>query len=475
MEFWGLYAASRLLFLLLPSNTYDCWEFLSWGAALVHQENPFDVFTAEAQGLLTLKYPPLFYLQATGMYGLFGPSFFAVKLGSLIYEGALLAVVHAFVKEVQKKREASTPRSTRGYLYVFAFNPVTIFMWLNTPYKVMAVFFQTGALLFYLRERWAACGAFTALGFLTEFYPVVVLLPIGCFLLRERQWKALATLAGTFLASTAIVALPFLLANPDNFLFTYLVHLSRYPQTQSLWRYIREISDSWTILSLGETISLSILGAVTLVFVGGFAVGTLVYYQRRKTLPRLHVLWVCLCFFLCLPVLFLTAYFRYYYWFLPLGVALLDPEMNPKWTRGAAYGTCAYLVPFVVYATIRFPGLAFADLTAISPSIDLPWWQAYTGIVGLLTIPLVGAWLVAGRGMHLEGVKLRHVSYIQALSIILGCFVAQFYVSVYISSAGFLLYFTIPVAIALGLEGMLISRIIEQQLVPRLLPVGGQF
>lgn len=452
-----VYLVSRIALLFLPSFIPDLREFALWGEALLAGQNPYEVSTLDPQGTLVLKYPPLFYLQASGILAVFGFTQIGVRAGCLFYDIGIVGVIYLFCCDWANSREtanllappsppsADASQAVRPVvpLVCYAFCPLTLVIIQAHPFLLMAPFFLLLGMWLYWRDRHELAAVALCAGFLTELFPVFALVPILLRLLLDKRWKKVASTLASFAATFVACCLPFILYDPATFLHNFLVHLSRYPQALSLWELLQNFLP-WDLVNLLDVATVSPVGVVFILAFGGYVAGFLYHARKTKTGgrdPRHAVLAFAVVFYLVFPFLFLSLFYRYLFWTFPLLVVFLDPGSpnlpdspdsldSPPSSRSLrsmrlAEITTLLLVVAAVVALVAWPTLGFTDLRGAEG--NLYYAVLYYNFTICLFIPLLGLWILGSGLFRVRELAPGPFTVLRGFLVVLGLFLFQAY------------------------------------------------
>jgi hypothetical protein len=118
--------------------------------------------------------------------------------------------------------------------------------------------------------RSAAAGIGFGLAILTRSLAALPLIPLGLLLLARGRWRALAWLAGSAALVVALGLLPFVLADPQDTIYSLLTHRARLPVGGgSLWQLVVGTPYQWLpqradvlfVLGLAALLSLTVIAA----------------------------------------------------------------------------------------------------------------------------------------------------------------------------------------------------------------------
>ncbi len=316
--FITLYAVSRFFCLLIPGQYFDLYEDATWGNGLFTPESIYNAINAISQGNAVLKYPPLYYSHLSLMTLLFGFNSWGIRLAFTCWEIGILIILFRLAKVFYANRKSPENNLTHKsvtVLYLYAFSPITILNLVYVQPWFLGVFYLLlGVYAFYLNKPKVA-GLVFCLGFLTQLYPAFCLFPILAYYVGRKHWKELWQFFGVFIVSFIILCFPFFLYDIDLFLFNFLTHFSRLPQTVTLWNYFIEFG--LAPFPLFGNFEISLLGILSLSFTFIFFICSVQIYAHRRESKDL-VLWMIVLYYIFLPLIFLTLDFRYIYWAFPI-------------------------------------------------------------------------------------------------------------------------------------------------------------
>jgi peptidoglycan/LPS O-acetylase OafA/YrhL len=118
--------------------------------------------------------------------------------------------------------------------------------------------------------RSAAAGIGFGLAILTRSLAALPLIPLGLLLLARGRWRALAWLAGSAALVVALGLLPFVLADPQDTIYSLLTHRARLPVGGgSLWQLVVGTPYQWLpqradvlfVFGLAALLSLTVIAA----------------------------------------------------------------------------------------------------------------------------------------------------------------------------------------------------------------------
>ncbi|GAB4314435.1 MAG: hypothetical protein Kow0069_15880 [Promethearchaeota archaeon] len=367
---------SRLFILFFPGFVLDLKEYVLWGKAFLSHDNPYELFLAQAQGFLTVKFPPLYYFTVALVVATLGTTPFGFKAGYLVLDAGIVATVYylypAFdrvlnASEVQEWNSARSENSRWAAVYLYAFSAPTLFIHIMSPTNFLAVFFYLLAFTLLLRGHPFASGATFALAFLSEIYPFFFTIPVVLLFLTRQRYKDLAKYFTGFGAAFLAVGTPFILLDATKFAYSFLVHLSRHPQAHSAWELIKP-HVRWDIFSIPGVATVSPVGMALACLAGTYFIASWVHLKKRgKSANATDVFPLVAWFLLFLPLVFLSSTFRYIYWFHTVFVVMLAPTVNLEKVRRVAAIQTSVVVALGALAAFRFSSIIFADLTVYEP------------------------------------------------------------------------------------------------------------
>ncbi len=426
LQFIILYFISRFFCLFIPGQIYDFYEDAVWASALIDQKNIYQAFSVASQGTAVLKYPPLYYPLLTLMLLAFGFYSWSIRIGFTLWEVGILFVLYYFSCAVKAKRlKKGVFGSTIDpitVLYVYAFSPVTIYNLIFGQPWFLGVFFSIlGTYVFY-QQKPKLTGLIFCLGFLTQLYPGFCLFPIVTFYISKKRWKDLTVLVSTFAISFIILCIPFFLSNSQLFLFNFFTHLSRIPQTTTLW----ELFGTLPITSLFGLFDMSILGAISLLFTGTFLILTFIKFKKNKLLTEETVIWAAIIYYLLLPALFLTLDIRYSFWAFPFLCIFLKNICLPK--QRLMMGITAIGLTFSMGLLFLFtmPFLLTINQSVYYDLVTVIAILSLSMLFFLVSLPIfVYFWLVLGKSFKIYIGERYFLNLHQVISLISTIFIFQ--------------------------------------------------
>ena len=110
-------------------------------------------------------------------------------------------------------------QNSNKMLFYYCLNVIIIFFSIvQVNNDILLVLFIVLSIDFYLRENHAALGVTVALGFLTKLFAIVIVIPVGLFLIKKKEGKKILLLIVGFLVAFLSLIIPFyLLSNVSIF------------------------------------------------------------------------------------------------------------------------------------------------------------------------------------------------------------------------------------------------------------------
>jgi hypothetical protein len=303
-----LIASHAVFILIVPSPEHqDVYRFLNLGVdALARGQDPYSFVTRTGPEVFKLTYPPAILLLVAPFRLLLGD----IRWAYVAAEAATVALLALWLRRRQGGRlwgwqdaliltPLVLPRASQGF-YVFS----------NHEWVLLAL--AAAAILAASAGRWVVAGVALGLGICSKQYfvvfPALFLLP----LVRRRS-----LLVGGGVA--ILIALPFLIWDPGNFLFDLRGALTDVPDPDRLtvWAMAKAAG-----LNLGET------GARLLLAAGLGLTAGLAWWSRRRLDRSLMACGLALMLFsLCSPF----AAYNYYVYavvFLTWGLLVREPGVE---------------------------------------------------------------------------------------------------------------------------------------------------
>ncbi len=454
--FLWCYCISRFFFLLTPGYTYDFYEYAVWGDTLLQGQNIYEYFAAIPQGILVLKYPPLFFVQCALILLIFGHFSWSIRLGFMCFEILTIIVLEKFSRKFSRG-EISGLGNQAGtnfsLLYMYAFSPVTIFNFIvPQPWFLGAFYMMMGLMTFYL-DKPRMVGLFMAIGFLTEYFPIFCLIPIIIFYISQKKWKNFFQMIIIFCLTGILCCLPFILLNPDLFLRGFLLQFSRIPQTASFWNLLNIFFK--TTFSLFGIFEINFLGLTFLVFCAIFTCFTFYYMKKQKVISKSVVLWVSLIFFICLPLIFMSFDMRYFYWYFLIACLFYSRKISATTLNRMALSSSVFSIVYGLVFLIFWPNLIVVD-QRILPSPEQVTSLLYFSLIflGIILPFYLIYWYTLGEQLR-KPFEIKQPNIHQVITISLGLFILEVSIALEFSLVNLIL-FTISffVGFYLNLNGL---------------------
>ena len=296
-----------------------------------------------------MEYPPLFPWVLVAIYRLSlllpiwrAPGFWFNTLLStvlLLAETANLILIYLIGKRLYGERIAVRV----AWVYSLLFIPLLMML---GRFDVLGLTFLLLALYLTLIRRPLASGAIAGLGFLVKLWSVIVV-PVAFW--REPTWRRRVLLIAVTLLTIIMVALPFVLLNPELFASSWTINLKR-SSWETVWALLEGYT-GWGLAGGANRFDPAQAGASQhpstlpwLVISAGFALLYLWLWTRRTDWhdDRRAVAFTGLT--MNLVILYLKGYSpQYLVWLLPF-VILLLPGL-----RGITYALLLSIVNIVEY------------------------------------------------------------------------------------------------------------------------------
>ncbi|GAB4330163.1 MAG: hypothetical protein Kow0069_37800 [Promethearchaeota archaeon] len=425
--FIATYVTSRLLLTLIPGYVHDFIEYAAWGRAVLAGTSLYSSFPNDPQGYFIIKYPPLHSVLSALIVAVFGSASLSFKLGIWAFELATLPAVRwswlAWTNggggEANSGKDGGGGTFPGVATWAYCFNPVTTLVWLHGYLGVFGAFFLAWGVLACLRDHDAVCGALLAAGFLCEFFPAFLAVPLAAWWSARRKWRSLGAFALGFGVTAVLISLPFFASDVAAFVHNFVVHLSRVPQAVSYWTVLLGVLPDWNLAVGGVQV-----GWIGMAFVG-FTASTFFaahrFFRSRPEAGKGQVVQFTGFFFLCMPLVFLSLFFRYFFWGMPVWCAELPKRESRRLSRLAVACTLM-LVPFTAFALAFWNDFSFTmvELYDVDPnfSLFLTQFHQLTLVFQLL------AWLAFSGPIRFEGAG-SGPSPFQVFSISLACLFFQ--------------------------------------------------
>ena len=455
-----LYAISRFFSLFEPDLMYTFHEIAVWGDALIQRGNIYALFRLQEQGLLTIKYPPLYYIQIAFNLILFGYSIFSIRLGFIFWEiGGLillffLSKAYYFEKE---KVEVLANNKALIILYIYSFSPITILSLIYSPvFSIGQIYFIGGLYTFY-KNKIKLMSILFCIGFMTQIYHIFCVIPICIYFLSQKKWKELRNTIVFYAITFIIFSIPFVLMDLTGFLFSYIVHGSRIPQAASIWMWIWFVFPDATIsLSFFGIISISYLMLTVVLFILFFSISCFQYFRKQRNLTRTTIFHIILAFYLCLPLIFLSYDLRYTYWFFPL-LCLFSNGNSERKGELLAYISIVvcFILGFFVFLLDSSSFLIDARIY-IEYSIEFAKFQLFTLFVYILLLAFIPLWLYHEKDIKYHRLEYNNPNLQQTISIFATFYAIQAFLLLSSTNAlySFLFLSTIVVCILLNIRNL---------------------
>lgn len=117
---------------------------------------------------------------------------------------------------------------------VVALWPLNAFLW-EFKFDLVPTALLAAGLVLALRERWSLAGIALGLGTLVKWTPGLAFLALAAWLLVSRRRQAAVRHVGAFVATVALVYLPFLVWRPHEVLYAYHHQAGRRITPESVW------------------------------------------------------------------------------------------------------------------------------------------------------------------------------------------------------------------------------------------------
>lgn len=281
---------------------------------------------------------------------------------------ALLLAPFAFGSTLLLHRLAPDPRRIAFWA---AGPPLILYAFHN--WDLLAVFFTLLAFHAHQRDRPLVAGAALALGASAKFYPAL----FGPFFLLTylRTAGGMAGRPARFLigllAAGILVNAPFLLANPDGFLYTYRFHLERGTTFESIFFVVPQLLTDAKVMQLTfEDLQPAYNWAAALLLVA--AAAAIGWARWRGRTGLVHACLAVLLVFLLLSKVFSV---QYALWILPF-FALL-PMPTRKFVALEATDVAVYVSVFQYFTRldegVRNPLFAWLAAATLARTAVLVW------------------------------------------------------------------------------------------------------
>ncbi len=424
--FITIYSISRVFLLFIPASLPDL---------------PYmDLNLALSQGIAT--YPVIFFVQWEVIFSIFGVRLVVFRCGLILYEVGCLIILRKFVYRFQilefHKTNAKAKETALISCYVFAFFPFLLFTYMGNA-EIMATFYLIAGLYAYYKNKLVFASILLCIGFLTEFYPIFCLVPIAIHLLLEKRIKSLAIIVLSFLITFFICNVPFFLANPSNYFTNYFSQFSRAPQGLSIWDFIENNANNWTLFSLFDLVKISPVGLTFLLTFLTYCIFVIRYFQRNEQKSKSHEFMLVISFTLLLPLVFLSIFPRYLLFGFPICCLFINTRKNLSKIKRFFILICVVSIPFSIATLILWPNLNFTILTMESTQIENS--NVYLALlVGFYSLT-GGIWLIAGREISFYQIQREIPTFFELLSFNFLFFIAQIATILFIGITNFSVIF----------------------------------
>ncbi len=342
IQIFLVYLLSRVVILFTPTLGNHP-EFIDVILKILAGQNPYTSAGAEY-----INFPPFHYLIYAFFIFIFGPTNFAFKMCTFVFDIGTVLVLYKIASLLGNYKEREWVPAM-----FFAFFPTTLLVAFISVATLNSVFFFMLAIYCFLKKRFFFMGIFAGLGTLTEIFPIFLIYLLSIIFFAKRQFQNLfQTLLG-FACAYLSITIPFFGVNVLDALF---IHLMR--QTTGL-SVVGWLPDWIIVLPMGLELNIYAIITVSVIL----AVGAWTYvYSRHNELSEKKQIQICLWFYLFLPVLFLNVYDRYFLWALPLLVILVDiPQDENLWRRTLIFLTLGF-IPAVIGIFSIYPNATFQNV-----------------------------------------------------------------------------------------------------------------
>ncbi len=231
--------------------------------------------------------------------------------------------------------------STAGLLYNLS--PIVLHTWVSR-YDAIPVFFTVVSLYLILRKRYTYSFLMIAAGIMFKWYPGIMLLPFLSHMRKnESSRRAIRRSLAVLVTFCLAMVLPFFVMSPQFFLESYVFHLGRGWNYQSLWTLLLLAPGGFFATGISsETVS-----AVSMFLQ---SVGCLSVLAFRIKEPRGLIM---ACAYVIMIFVFFTKFYspQYAAWFTPL--LLLSLAGSYGWLLQILFQISAY-VEYPVLWNLRF-------------------------------------------------------------------------------------------------------------------------
>ncbi|MHA1893033.1 MAG: glycosyltransferase family 39 protein [Candidatus Helarchaeota archaeon] len=138
-----------------------------------------------------------------GLFGLTSMNVLFARIIQAIINIGILFVIYDICK-------ITSIKNSKKLVFFYIFNIIILFFSvIQVNNDILLVLFVVLSLDFYLRKNYPLVGIFVALGFLTKLFAVIIIIPIGIFLLKKKEIKNVILLIIGFLIAFLSLIIPF--------------------------------------------------------------------------------------------------------------------------------------------------------------------------------------------------------------------------------------------------------------------------
>ena len=400
----GLNILLKMLFLFLNTIPSDVVFYESTGWFLLHDVLPYQSFDPSSryfQITWSADHPngPLNYLFYAAIIALLGNSVIAIKLPWLIAEIIISIYIYKIGLLISTQKKALI-----AMLFYTLCMPSYYTGILTGCDELITGAFAIMALYYFLTKKELLAGVLLALGISYKLYPIFFLPAIMLYAKKNGEFAAFLRLCVMVLLTYVIVALPYLLICPEEFIEYNFGQVNRLI-TISYGHYIQYSWFYQPIFTVGGFLSITPHLLFEALIMGGFFLRDLTHLQPNKKYSTTELFRACTYYVAMLPIISLSYNYRYLQWVLPLLVLYLLPKFQfysfqnkNQRDRAAAsqyFRKIGALIVFSICCTLLIFGVNIYQYHTNSPKLNPFGVLAYFNYASTFFIIFTGYLLVS--------------------------------------------------------------------------------
>ncbi len=257
----------------------------------------------------------------------------------------------------------------RKFVFLLILAPAVITA-LNRNWDIWAVLALLASISFFQKQKWNRSAVLLGVGIATKFFPIVLLLPITVFFIREKRYKSAIRYLLISSLTWLVINVPIMLVNPKGWAYFYELSFSR------------GLSDG-SIFSILDNIGISIFSQSTFYYIfNGIIFSALLLFllMNRNNISLMQSAFLAMFAF----TFFGKQYsMQYVLWIAPLAVAGISMIRGSQRTR-LVLGYIGWQITEILFHHAYYQNLLARVLESRGSPLEDFWSNTEYSVVALI-------------------------------------------------------------------------------------------